>query len=251
MMDARKIALTFGAVLALLVLAIPAASEPQAGIIVEGADAVIDAPVMPHQDLSDSIAGAGPRVVVEFSNDIRRMDLEAMQITPPIPVRVVVEYANAILRADLPAVPADLQTVLDQVSDRVVFQYANANLAYSLYYPRELINDTTPPVLSEPAIGPIGANGIVTFTWTTDEFADSTVLYDTMPGLPDPEVVSDPLPVKLHAVPVAGLVEGTTYYYRLQSTDLSGNTTTSPEFDFIPQPPPPQWLIYLPLVVRN
>lgn len=252
MMNARRIALILGAVLALLIFTIPATSEPEQSIIVDSADVILDVTVIPNQSLFDAMSIAGPRVVAEYANHLRFMGLVAapgpfQTLLDQVSQRVSVEFANAILRENLAAVPTGFQSVLDQVPERVVFQFANANLSYSLSYPRELVNDTTPPQIIEIGIGQIEANGILTITWTTDEFADSTVLYGTTSGS-YPYTVTDPLHVKLHAVGLPDLVPGTTYYYRLRSTDLSDNTTTTDERSLVALR---NQFIYLPVVVRN
>jgi hypothetical protein len=251
MMNARRITLILGLVLALLIFTIPATGEPEQSVIVDGADVIISTSISSEQGLLDAVGIAGPRVVVEFSNHVRRMSLVvAPDLLPSLEQmseRVSVEFANAILRESLAAVPTGFQAVLDQVPERVVFEFANANLSYSLSYPRELVNDTTPPQIIEIGIGQIEANGILTITWTTDEFADSTVLYGTTSGS-YPYTVTDPLHVKLHAVGLPDLVPGTTYYYRLRSTDLSDNTTTTDERSLVALR---NQFIYLPVVVRD
>jgi hypothetical protein len=252
MMNARTIALVLGAALALLAFTVSAASEPQQSIIVNGADEIVESPVSADPGLLNAIAVAGPRVVVEYANHVTRLDLAAVPpafqaVLDAMAERIVVEYANEIVREDLEAVPAGLQARLGQVSERIVFQYANANLAYPLAYPLELVNDTIPPLVTEIAAGPIAANGILTITWTTDEFADSAIFYGTAPGS-YPNTLTDPLYVKAHALGLPGLAVGTTYYAKLRSVDLSGNATTTPEFSFTPTR---SMRVYLPLVLRG
>jgi hypothetical protein len=166
------------------------------------------------------------------------MDLAAMPVAPQMPQRVVVEYANAILRENLVAVPGQLP-----LSDRVVVEYANAILRFELLYPLELIADTVPPEITPPS--EMFSGGTVSITWTTDEFADSEVRYGGQSGQYT-QTVSDPLYVKEHAIPLTGLTPGATYYYRVRSTDLSGNTSTSAEHSFTVV-----ISVYLPLVMRN
>ena len=83
-------------------------------------------------------------------------------------------------------------------------------------------------------------------TWATDEFATSTVLYGTQPGVYS-QTVSDPLYTEQHKITLTGLPPGTIpYYYVVRSTDRSGNTATSSEYTFNTQP-----FVYLPLIMRN
>lgn len=136
--------------------------------------------------------------------------------------------------------PSALQILLGQVSDRIVIQYAKTDRQESLVYPAGLFNDTTPPQISD-----VSASGTGIITWTTDEFATSTVLYGTRSGIYS-HMVSDPLYTKQHEITLTGLTSGTTYYYKVRSTDRSGNTATSPEHSFTAQ-----ISVYLPLVMRN
>lgn len=48
-----------------------------------------------------------------------------------------------------------------------------------------------------------------------------------------------------HEITLTGLAAGTTYYYRLLSTDLSGNTFRSGELQLTPQR-----FVYLPMTRR-
>ena len=157
--------------------------------------------------------------------------------------RVVVQYANLIREEDLTARPGALQTLLNQVSARVIVQYANTNRGFQLVYPAALFNDTTAPQAS--GITARSESDSVTISWTTGEFATSTVLYGTQPGMYS-QTVSDPLYAKQHEITLTGLTMGTTYYYKVCSTDRSGNTATSSEHSLTAQIP-----VYLPLVMRN
>ena len=64
-------------------------------------------------------------------------------------------------------------------------------------------------------------------TWTTDEASDSRVDYGTSPTALTANV-SDAAAVTAHSVPLTGLTPGSTYHYRVRSSDASGNATTSP-----------------------
>lgn len=251
-MNARTMCLILGAALALLAFTVPAASGPQQSIIVNNADEIVTNSVSADPDLLTAISVAGPRVVVEYANHVQRIALVAVPdsfqtLLNAMAQRVVVEYANEIVRENLENAPAGLQARLDQVTERVVFEYANANLAYALAYPLELVNDTTPPMVTEIDAGPLAANGLVTVTWTTDEFADSTIYYGTVPGS-YPNTLADPLYVKAHALGLPDLVVGVTYYGKVRSVDLSGNAAMSQQFSFIPKR---ITQAYLPIILRG
>lgn len=233
-------------ILLLLIFTAPAASKPTDAITVNGADAIRQASVSVSQDLLDSTASVGPRILLQYANHLCHVGLAAMpgalqtylgQVTD----RIVVEFANATRHDDLAAMPGALGTLMGLVPDRIVFQYANHNSEEEMVYPLALFDDATPPQVSE--VSASGSEGII--TWTTDEFANSTVRYGIQTGVYT-GTVSDPLYVKLHEIVLPELASGMTYYYQVSSTDRSGNTVTSSENSFSSQES-----IYLPLVLRQ
>lgn len=247
-MNTRKPALFLAVILSVLAFAVPAASEPGDQIIVNNADEVRETSVSIVQNLADSIAGVELRIVLQYANELRPIGLVAVPsslqtLLDQVSARVVVQYANTIRRDGLIAVPSALQTLLGQVSDRIIFQYANANRQEALAYPAALFNDTTLPQISSITARPMGS-GSVTISWTTDEFATSTVLYGIQPGVYS-QTVNDPLYTRQHGIALTDLTSETMHYYKVRSTDRSGNTTTSSEHSFT------QIFVYLPLIVRD
>lgn len=248
-MNARKATLLVAVLFVLLVFTVPAASQQGDDIIVNGADEVRNTSVSIAQGLTDRLAGVGPRIVLQYANELRPVGLIAVPgslqtLLDQVSARVVVQYANTVRREGLLAIPGTLRTLLGQVSDRLVFQYANANRQESLVYPVDLFNDTTPPQTDGITTKPIDSESTA-ILWTTNEFATSTVLYGTQPGVYS-HTVSDPLYTKQHEITLTGLTPGTKYYYKVRSTDRSGNTATSSEYNFTTQIP-----VYLPLILRN
>lgn len=81
--------------------------------------------------------------------------------------------------------------------------------------------DTTPPVLSnvQLCLAPTTSN----VTWTSDENADSKVLYGTVEPLTLNATTAGY--VKNHSVDLTGLTAGTSYLFRVVSKDPSGNET--------------------------
>ena len=156
------------------------------------------------------------------------------------------EFANANKFYTLTPIPSQLDTLLGQVAPRFVLQYANASREITLGFPVDLVDDTTPTQCSNIKAEPAGETS-TTVSWTTDEYADSTVECGTQSGTYT-MTFSDPLYARVHAVTLTGLTAGTTYYCQVTSTDLSGNPYQSQEFSFEQVE---DVFIYLPLVLRS
>ena len=111
-------------------------------------------------------------------------------------------------------------------------------------YPKALFNDTTAPVIADVRTAAAGV-GAMKVVWKTNEFADSRVDFGTQPGVYTRSVV-DPLHYKAHGLLLTGLVQDTTYYFVITSTDRSGNSARSSEYNFkVSQ------AVYLPLILNK
>jgi hypothetical protein len=87
--------------------------------------------------------------------------------------------------------------------------------------------DTTPPVLSRIAVSEGTNNAVI--TWNTDE-ATSGRVYHAANAAIMTRFVDDPNPPGTsHSATITGLMPGRTYRYRVESTDLAGNTAASRE----------------------
>ena len=106
----------------------------------------------------------------------------------------------------------------------------DAKYSEELLFPKELINDTTPPIISNITVTNI-TDDSATIKWDTDEFADSLVKYGTSSGAYTKQEY-DELFVKKHAVSLYNLSPGTKYYFVVKSVDLSGNSAESSEYSF-------------------
>jgi len=82
--------------------------------------------------------------------------------------------------------------------------------------------DTTPPVITSVQSINI-TDTSATITWNTDEIADSIVTYGNSTGLGS--TAFDSVLTTNHSIPLTGLVEGTAYYYQVESTDSANNTS--------------------------
>jgi hypothetical protein len=90
--------------------------------------------------------------------------------------------------------------------------------------------DLTPPSISSVTTSSLSTQSAV-ITWNTDELSNSTIGYSTTPATFTTEVgvatmVDTASGVGQHSVTLTELVPGTRYYFRVKSTDPSGNTTT-------------------------
>ena len=86
-------------------------------------------------------------------------------------------------------------------------------------------NDATPPEISG-VNATADAEGHATVTWDTDEPASSRVEYGRTTALGSQ--VTDTARVTEHTRRVPGLSPNTTYHFRVSSTDVAGNSATSP-----------------------
>lgn len=92
--------------------------------------------------------------------------------------------------------------------------------------------DTTPPTISNVQVTDI-TETTATITWTTDEPADSTVEYGTTTSYG--QSVHDSTLTTSHSITLTGLSSGTTYHFRVKSTDQAGNTAVSDDYTFTTQ----------------
>jgi len=87
--------------------------------------------------------------------------------------------------------------------------------------------DITPPIITNIEANP-GLDGVsAIITWDTDEWANSSIMYGTDPGVLT-LTASDGNYMMSHSLILNGLSTETTYYYRVTSEDLSTNSTTEP-----------------------
>ena len=124
---------------------------------------------------------------------------------------------------------------------RVISDDASSNTATSTDYTFTTttapVPDTTPPVISSVQSSSITHNS-ATITWTTNEAADSVVVYGTTTSYGSTQ--SSSTLATSHSIVLSGLTAQTTYHYQVQSTDASTNKATSIDYTFTTtQAPPP------------
>ena len=86
-------------------------------------------------------------------------------VTNFVTARITAEYANTAYCADLDKVPATLANLSQTVvSSRLIFDYANTNRCEKLIYPKEFMDDTIPPVITDISVINL-ANNSAKVTW--------------------------------------------------------------------------------------
>ncbi|MDD5688207.1 MAG: carbohydrate-binding protein [Elusimicrobia bacterium] len=118
----------------------------------------------------------------------------------------------------------------DQIM-KLVFDNSPATDCSNINYIKiiKLTPDTTPPEVSAVSTTSItGSQAVV--TWTTNEPANSKVQYGTT--LPYSSTTTLASFVTSHSVPITGLTEKTLYHYRIITTDMSNNPTTTGDYVF-------------------
>ena len=182
-------------------------------------------------------------IIVNNGDGLRQESISLYPGPRDVGPRIVLQYANTLRQERIAGLPTALLPLFGQVTPRIVLQYANTSRQMALSYPRALIGDTTAPQISAIAASRQGSNVLV--SWTTNEFADSAVLLGTQSGSYT-QTISDPLFLKQHEVTLTGLQAGTIYYYKVRSTDLSGNIATSGEYTL-----QSRRFFYMPLLNRS
>ena len=109
---------------------------------------------------------------------------------------------------------------------------ASDNCSESLIY--DFITDT--PDSSGPGISSVSSFDLkensATITWTTDEAADSFVEFSTSTGFITGTLQGKFVFETSHSIILSGLTSETTYYYKVRSSDSSGNVSVSDEYNF-------------------
>jgi outer membrane protein assembly factor BamB len=142
-----------------------------------------------------------------------------------------------------------------QVQDRdnITVQYYDANngLNGSAYTYAYAVVDDDPPLILNVHVTGLRFNR-ATISWSTDESADSVITYGD--SIPPTTVKSSARMTTLHSIATSSLVENTTYYFAVSSTDMAGNVAYddngSAYYQFTTPPRPPtapasvEWPMY-------
>jgi|WetSurMetagenome_2_1015567.scaffolds.fasta_scaffold01475_10 hypothetical protein len=130
-------------------------------------------------------------------------------------------------------IPSPVTLTYQNPQDCISSQYVTANDGTSVNSGNNvkwLIDaDVDPPVISAISASLVGAN-VAAITWTTNEPASSTVSYGTSPSY---TLASSSIDfVTLHSINLHGLTAGTTYHFRVESTDFYNNRAVSSDYIF-------------------
>lgn len=117
-----------------------------------------------------------------------------------------------------------------EVGTHTVDTSGNINQTWVNDTAKTLTPDETPPVISDVTATDI-TDSSAKITWNTDEPADSLVKYGTV-SRSYTNTTSNSAYVTSHAIDLTGLASDTTYYYVVNSTDQSGNSAESSEYNF-------------------
>lgn len=100
-------------------------------------------------------------------------------------------------------------------------------------------HDAIPPSISGVTLSGAGPQYASPFvTWSTDEASTSYIDWGLTTAYSEVPFGTGVLSTS-HSVQMSGLVAGTTYHYRVRSTDALGNTSVSGDFTYTPIAPPP------------
>jgi hypothetical protein len=174
---------------------------------------------------TDGIELEYPDAVAELS-----LGITADWFSLPLDTRFIVQQANFLKFINLQAYagPNDLLP-------RIYLHSALLNPLFELSYPVGLIGDNYPPIITNLSTSILDADS-VRVTWFTDEVTDAQIEYGAEPGVYTNDEY-DPLYYKRHDLILDNLTTCTEYYYRITSTDRSGNDANQ-EGNFITYCPP-------------
>ncbi|OGD34112.1 hypothetical protein A2988_01360 [Candidatus Azambacteria bacterium RIFCSPLOWO2_01_FULL_46_25] len=99
------------------------------------------------------------------------------------------------------------------------------------YYTFSTTQDMTAPVISSVASA-LASQTSAVVTWTTNELADSQVLYGLDQNSLNQQTAVNSTMTISHSMAISNLIAGTKYYYKVVSADPSANSATSAVYDF-------------------
>jgi len=194
-----------------------------------------------------SVRGEPDTFIIEYADATNTLSLtgssDLVALISNVSARFVIDHANARNTLFLTTPPASLLAVLGVVEDRFVIDHANKSNTIGLYYPRDLIGDTTAPEVIEVSASLSGGN--LNVVVVSDEYTTAVLEYGLAPGV-YPTTLADDLYAYAHTFTLPALASDQVYYYRLTLTDRSGNITHTAEATL-----EPILSIYLPALLKR
>jgi len=132
-------------------------------------------------------------------------------------------FGKSLFSVSVPTEPSPVSEIFLHLEEAKAYE--------DLIFPKGLINDITPPIITNVTITDTTVDS-ATIKWNTDEVADSLVKYGEV-SVSYTENKGNPLFVTNHTVTLTGLQSGTTYYFVVSSADQSENSAQSAEYNFI------------------
>ncbi|RIK34568.1 MAG: hypothetical protein DCC55_32870 [Chloroflexi bacterium] len=229
---------------------VAASSDGANDIIVNGANTFHKAQLAGSEPLNQNAAGVATRIIQSAANSELQLRLTALDaplqsLTELVPERVLVAASNSTRIQPLGGLAQPLSDLLSQVVARTIVQAANSTRTQSVIYPFDLVKDRRPPAINTPLVEAL-TPGALKLHWQSDGFTTALFRYGTQSGVYTEEIALT-LYARNHTVELTNLTAGSTYFYQITSTDISGNTTTSPEGILTLQQ---NHFLYLPFVRR-
>jgi hypothetical protein len=126
-----------------------------AQIIVQDSDLnyTTSLPSLPEQlvNLSEQV---NPRIFAEYSAELFKTNVsissQLLDLTESVTPRIRMEYSSEMFSEQLSSLPSNLTLLTSDISPRIMVEYSSLLFTTSVIEPLQLVNDTTPPLISEP-----------------------------------------------------------------------------------------------------
>jgi len=141
-------------------------------IILEDADTIWNTTTAYSEELTNVTSDVTTRIQTEYANAIYHNNLnpstDLFNVSTNVTPILLAEYANTIYRNELKEIPAGLVNITGEVPPKITIVHANSNCYEALAFPKELIHDTTSPVITNVIATGI-TNNSATLKWDTDD----------------------------------------------------------------------------------
>lgn len=223
------------------------------GIVVNDANATWQASLNSSTSLFSNLTTVSARILAQYTKAVVQHPLIAMpsgfqtQLDQTAP-HTALHYANANKTYNLTNVPTTLGGLLQQVSNRIAFNYVDASLTIPLSYPKAVVKDSQPPQPTTPVKPTQPTGTTIVLTVITNEFSSYIIEYRLKSGGSPQTQTSDGYH-QTHTITLNNLTAESTYTYKITLQDRSGNPRQLTG-NFTVAAEVTEQSIYLPLVVR-